>query len=307
MNKKIIITGATGLIGKKISAQLISRGYSVIIFSRSPENAKSVVHGASDYVHWDYNNNDNLDWIKYLEEADAVIHLAGENVMAERWNDKHKKSILNSRVLGTRSLVNAISKLNVKPKVFISASAIGYYGASKDTVFTENSNPGTDFLAQVTAKWEAEVINIREYGVREVRVRIGMVLDKNEGALPKMTAPYKLFAGGPLGSGKQWMSWIHIDDVTGIFMHALNNQQVSGALNAVAQAETNMKQFSSILGKVLHRPSIFKVPSFLIKLMVGEAAYLVTEGARVIPQAVKQSGYTFIYNDLEKALKDIYN
>ncbi|MBU1097994.1 MAG: TIGR01777 family oxidoreductase [Bacteroidetes bacterium] len=304
--KKIVITGATGFIGKNISTELINRGDEVVVFSRSPERAKSIVPGAHAYVNWDYNSENNDGWIKYLEGADSVIHLAGESVMAKRWNEEHKKSVLESRVLGTRSLVEAVSKLKYKPNSFISASAIGYYGTSETEIFNEKSDSGNDFLARVTRKWEEEVVVNKYFGVREVRVRIGIVLDKKEGALAKMITPYKFFVGGPIGSGKQWFSWIHIKDVVGIFLHVLDNTKVSGPVNAVSPAQINMNQFSKILGRVLHRPALFKVPSVVIKLIVGEAEYLVTEGAKVLPKVALESGYNFVYTDLGNALSNIF-
>ncbi len=299
--KKVVLTGATGLIGKSIAGKLIQRGDEVTIFTRSVNKAKQIIPNAAEYVVWNLERN---DWQTKLEGKDAVIHLAGESVMAKRWNDEHKRNIYNSRIDSTRILVKTIEKTVNKPKVFISASAVGYYGNSEEPV-TEESNPGKDFLANVVRDWEKETEEVNRLGVRRVNIRIGIVLDKYEGALARMITPYKFFIGGPLGSGKQWFPWIHINDVAGIFLFALDNENVHGVLNAVSPNPLRMNEFCKTLGVVMHRPSLFKMPAFVLKIFFGESAEVLLGGAQVIPEKTIKAGYSFRFETAEEALKNL--
>ncbi|MHB8931347.1 MAG: TIGR01777 family oxidoreductase [Melioribacteraceae bacterium] len=299
--KKVILTGATGLIGKNIADKLIQRGDEVTIFTRSVDKAKLVIPNAVEYVAWNYEQD---DWKKKLDGKDAVIHLAGENVMAKRWNVEHKKNIYNSRVATTRSLVRAIENVKDKPNVLISASAVGYYGNSEEPV-TEESKHGKDFLANVVRDWEKETEEISRHGVRRVNIRTGIVLDKHEGALARMITPYKFFIGGPLGSGRQWFPWIHLEDVAGIFLFALDNENVHGALNAVSPNPLRMNEFCNTLGAAMHRPSLFKVPAFVLKIIFGEVAEVLLSGAKVIPERTMGEGYKFRFENIENALKNL--
>jgi uncharacterized protein len=301
MMKKVILTGATGLIGKNNASKLIQRGDEVTIFTRSVDKAKRIIPNAAEYVFW---NSERDDWQPKLESKDAVIHLAGENVMAKRWNEEHKKNIYNSRVDSTRILVKTIENAVDKPKVFISASAIGYYGNSEESV-SEKSNSGKGFLSEVVRSWEKETNEVDRLGVRRVNIRIGIVLDKYEGALEQMITPYKFFIGGPLGSGKQWFPWIHIDDVAGIFLFALDNENVYGILNAVSPNPLRMNEFCRTLGAVMNRPSLFKVPAFVLKIIFGEGADVLLGGAKVIPERTIELGYIFNFVEVEKALKNL--
>jgi uncharacterized protein len=299
--KKVVLTGATGLIGKNIAEKLIRRGDEVTIFSRSVDKAKRIIPNASEYVNWNLEQN---DWRPMLEGKDVVIHLAGENVMARRWNGVHKKNIYNSRIDSTRILVEALRETKRKPEVFISASAVGYYGNSEEPV-TEKSKPGNDFLAGVVKDWEKEAEVVEQFGVRRVNVRTGIVLDKNEGALAQMILPFKYFIGGPLGTGKQWFPWIHIDDVAGIFLFALDNENVHGALNAASPNPLRMNNFCKTLGAVMHRPSLFKVPAFVLKIIFGEGSEVLLGGAKVIPERTIELGYIFNFVKAEEALKNL--
>jgi uncharacterized protein (TIGR01777 family) len=303
MPKKIVITGATGLIGKKISETLINRGDELIIFTRSPEKAKQIIPGAKEYVKWNYNNPH--EWKEKINGVDSVIHLAGENVMGKRWTDKYKNKILESRIVSTKNLVEVISHSKQKPESFISASAVGFYPYSETEEFTEDSKPGNHFLSNVTKQWEDETAVVEKYGVRCVNIRTGIVLDKNEGALAKMILPFKLFIGGPLGNGKQWFPWIHINDVVGIYVFALDNENITGVLNAVAPEFINMKSFCKNLGKVINRPSIFKVPSFVLNIVLGKGAEAVLSGSKIKPQRTLGFGYKFLFDNSFKALSDI--
>jgi uncharacterized protein len=299
--KRIIITGATGLIGSHIAFKLIERGDRVTILSRSAEKAKQIIPGAAEYVSWNLNNS---EWYSSLEEKDVVIHLAGESIMAKRWNARHKKNILSSRTEGTKAIVKAINSVSKKPKLFISASAIGYYGSSEESV-DENSKPGNDFLANVVRAWENSSEEL-DKTVRKVIVRIGLVLDKNDGALARMIPAFKFFVGGPIGSGKQWFSWIHINDVVGIFQFAIDNEDVDGIFNAASPSPVKMKEFARTLGKVMHRPSMMKVPGVALRLILGEAADAVLGGVHVVPKRTIEAGYKFRFSALEDALENIF-
>ena len=299
--KKVVITGATGFLGKRIAEELITRGDEVTIFTRSINNVRQKIPNAYDYVEW---NPELSNWYGKLEDKDAVVHLAGENVMAKRWNEEHKRNILSSRVEGTRSLVNAIGQLNNKPEVFISASAIGYYGNSEKPV-NEDSEPGKDFLAEVVKAWEKEAGKVESFGVRRVSIRTGIVLDANEGALVPMIKQFKFFVGGPIGSGQQWFPWVHIEDVVKIFLFAVDNKNINGALNASSPNPIRMNEFCKTLGSVMQRPSFFKVPAFVIKVLFGEAAEVLLNGAQVIPEKTIKADYKFKFKTAEEALRDL--
>ena len=299
--KKVLLTGATGLIGRKIAKELISRGDKVSIVTRSSEKARALIAGAENYIEW---NSVRSNWSENFRDIDAVIHLAGENVMARRWNKVHKEKIYNSRIDSTRNLTDSIRNSVNKPKVFIAASAVGYYGSSEEPV-TEESISGKDFLADVVKAWEGETSKIDEFGVRRVNIRTGIVLDKSEGALAQMITPFKLFIGGPLGSGRQWFPWIHIDDVAGIFLHALDNENVAGVLNAVSPNPVRMNEFCRLMGKIMKRPSIFKVPPFVLGIIFGEGAGVLLTGAQAIPKKTIELGYKYKFEKAENALTDL--
>lgn len=302
MRKKIIITGATGLIGRQISKRLIEAKNHLIIFTRNLESAKSIIKNAQEYVLWNYENSS--EWKNKLNGTDAVIHLAGENLISKRWTKEFKKRIYNSRVLTTRALVNVISQLTNKPQDFISASAVGYYG-NRETEVDEYQEKGEGFLADLVNDWENETKPLENYGVRRVNIRLGTVLSKDGGALSKLIPQFKLFLGGTLGSRNQWFPWIHVEDAVEIFLFALNNSEVQGVLNAVAPEQIRMKDFSKVLGKVLKRPSYLNVPSFILKLILGEASEALLNGAKVIPKRTLEYGYQFRYANLNDALTNL--
>lgn len=303
MAKRIIITGATGLIGKKLANALIDRGDEVIIFTRNREIAKSIFPNAMECVEWNYQHPEQ--WKSKLENADAVIHLAGINLFAKRWNDEFKKSVLKSRQLSTKNLVDTIKSCNNKPEVFISASGIGYYGDCGESILTEESSAGNDFLADVCKVWESEARKIEQLGVRSVQIRTGLVLSAEDGALKQMLPAFKLFIGGPLGSGKQWASWLHIDDIVGIYIHSIDFKELGGAVNAASPIPVKMKQFAKTLGQVLNRPSLFPVPKFILRIAVGEAAEVVTASQRIDIKKLLKSGYNFKFTILDEAFKDL--
>lgn len=303
MSKKIIITGATGLIGKRLSKVLADRGDEVIVFSRNVESARKKIPYIKSFVRWNYRNPD--EWKNHLGGKDAIVHLAGVNLFSRRWNEKFKYEIVESREVSTRNLVQSFEDCKDKPEVFISASGIGYYGDGGDKILSEDATKGNDFLADVCDVWEFESRKAGEYGIRNVQLRTGIVLSTEDGALKQMLLPFKLFVGGSLGSGKQWFPWLHIDDVVGIYIHAIDNKNVSGAVNAASPGIVRMNEFAETLGKVLHRPSFFPVPEFVLRIVVGEAAGTVVIGQRVIANKLLESGYKFKFENLKMALKDL--
>jgi uncharacterized protein (TIGR01777 family) len=271
---RITITGAGGLIGSRLTTLLQRRGDEVTPLSLRTE----------------------ADLKPKLEGRDAVVHLAGEPV-AQRWSADAKRKILQSREQGTRRLVQALEGTGVK--ALISASGVGYYGVHGDERLTEDSPPGSDFLAQVCAAWEREAQLAEQ---RVVCVRTGVLLDADGGALAKMLLPFKFGVGGPVAGGEQYMPWIHIDDVVGIYVAAIDNEW-SGAVNATAPEPVTNKQFSKALGRALHRPAVLPIPGFAIRLLYGDMAMIVTEGQRVIPQRTLALGYKFQHLDLDEALR----
>ena len=303
MSKKILITGASGLIGINLCRALISRGNEVFIFTRDINKTKDTIPNASSYITWDYRKPS--EWIKYLNNKDALIHLAGANISGKRWTKDYKKIILESRELSTKNLVHAIGSLSEKPSVFICASGVNYYGNSGDKLLNEQGESGNDFLAKVCKAWEDEAAQIEKTGVRRISIRTGVVLSAKEGALKKMLIPFKFFVGGPLGSGKQWFPWLHIDDIVNIYLYCLDNESLNGAVNACSPNPIIMNEFAESLGKVLNRPAFFRVPKFALYLAVGEVTESITASMKVIPQKLLENGFKFKFENLEDALRDL--
>lgn len=303
MSKRIVVTGATGLIGKRLVNALLNRSDDVIVFARNIEKAKSLLPNANKYVEWNYKKPEN--WKSEINGVDAVVHLAGVNLFSKRWNNAFKNEVLESRKVSTKNLADAIKSCSNKPEVLISASGIGYYGDCRDNTLSEESPAGNDFLADVCKVWESEARKVEQFGVRSVQVRTGLVLSTEDGALKQMLPPFKFFIGGPLGDGKQWASWLHIDDIVGIYMHAIDNNKLSGAVNATSPNPVRMKEFAQTLGKVLHRPALFSVPKFALKIVVGEAAEVVTASQKVNVKKLLDSGYKFRFENLKEALEDL--
>ena len=295
---KITISGASGLIGRRLMKNLTAAGHSMHVLSR---HAGTNLPPGIKLSVWDPLKNQPP--AESLGDADAVIHLAGEPV-AQRWTADAKRRIRESRVAGTRNLVQALARLARKPEVLICASAIGYYGARGDEVLIETSAPASDFLAQVCQAWENEAQAAGPLGLRVVRVRTGGVLDTRGGALPKMLPPFRMGVGGRLGDGKQWMSWIHLEDLAALFQFALN-RPVSGALNGVAPSPAINSEFTRALAQALHRPAIFPVPEFALKALFGEMSQVLLASQRVAPAAAEAAGFQFRFPQLVPALKDL--
>ena len=302
-NRQVIVTGATGLIGQKLIERLTKRGDQAIAFVRNPERDRQRAPGASRYVEWSV-SKESGEWRQVLQEADAVVNLAGAPI-AERWTDEQKEKIYNSRIAGTRHLVEAMGELDRKPSVLVNGSAVGYYGASTTEVVNELSPSGDDFMARVCSDWEAEALRAEGEGVRVALIRIGIVLSPDGGALAKLLTPFRLFVGGTLGSGDQPWPWVHIDDLLDLILYALDNQQLQGPLLAVAPEQISNWQFSKALGHVLHRPSIFPLPPFILRMMLGEGAVAILSGQRVWPERTLNSGFDFNWKSVEEALRNL--
>ena len=302
---KIAITGATGLVGSRLVEKLNQEGHQILVFTRNPNKAQKAFPASafSNLEIVQYTPQESGEWQRSVSGCDAVVNLAGEPI-AERWSPQHKKAIMESRQIGTRKLVEAIAMAEHKPQVLVSGSAIGYYGTSETTVFQENSAPGNDFLAQVCQNWEAEAQKVTESGVRLVILRIGIVL-ANGGALGKMLGPFKMFAGGPIGSGKQWFSWIHRDDLVNLIYQGIQRSDMSGVYNATAPHPVRMKTLCQTLGEVMNRPSWLPVPDFVLELLLGDGAVVVLEGQQVLPENTKGTGFDYKYPELHLALEDI--
>ena len=299
----IVVAGGTGFIGQALCATLVHDGHRVSLLTRHVEQ---ILHRPGAHVNVvEWNARDTGPWEEFLEGADAVINLAGAPIADARWTDARKQLITDSRVLTTRLLVRSLSRCSSKPATFISASGIGYYGASDDRLLDEGAARGHGFLADLCLAWEAEALRAAEFGARVVTLRTGMVLEQDGGALPKMLLPFRLFAGGPIMPGIQWVSWIHRCDHIGMIQWALTTATVSGPINAVAPEAVTMNTFCEVLGRVLHRPSWLPVPGFALNILLGELGTLMTTGQRVTPAKAMTGGYRFQYPTLEPALQAI--
>jgi uncharacterized protein (TIGR01777 family) len=298
---RITVTGATGLIGSRLVASLRTRGDEVTVLSRDPESAQERLPGALEAVRWHLLREPAPS--AALAGRDAVVHLAGENV-AQRWTASAKRAIRESRVTGTRHLVQGIASLedSARPRALVSASAIGYYGAHDDEPIDEEAPAGADFLAQTCSAWETEAVAAEQFGARVVRVRTGVVLNRDGGALGKMLTPFKLGVGGPVAGGRQYISWIHTDDLLGIVLAAIDSEQWRGPVNATAPQPQRNRDFSKALGRALHRPSLLPVPGAALRLLYGEMSEIVTTGARVLPVRALVLGYEFRHPQLDSAL-----
>ena len=296
---ELVIAGGTGLIGSALSLQLLEKGHSPTVLTHSPVPRIPI----SNRKWQPWSPPAPGAWEETIDGADAVINLAGEPIAAKRWSEEQKEKIRSSRVDTTRALVGAIAKAKKKPRLLLNASAVGYYGPHRDETLTEGAGPGDDFLSRVSSAWEDEAEKARDYGLRVIRLRTGIVLARDGGALAKMAPPFKLFAGGPLGSGKQWLSWIHIEDEVGLILFLLEHPHAHGAVNATAPNPTTMREFCKTLGRVLHRPSWAPVPAFVLRPMLGEMADMLLTGQRVFPDTAQRLGYRFRYPNLYEALQ----
>lgn len=301
--KRVLITGGSGFVGRKLAKELLARGDQVTVLTRDAKRAKGELPAAVRCAAW--NPEKPGAWFEELGIVDVVVHLAGESV-AKRWTDDVKKRIESSRIDSTRLLVEAIGRSAHKPEVLVSASATGYYGAqSPETELDESSPPGNDYLASVCVRWEEAAREVEKLGVRAVQLRIGVVLGEGGGALEKMLLPFKLYAGGPVGDGKQIVSWVHRDDVVGMLLLAIDNPAIKGPINAVSPNPASSKELATAIGIVTGRPSWIPAPAFALKLAMGEAASILLTGQRVVPQRAIELEYEFQRARLVPALESI--
>jgi uncharacterized protein (TIGR01777 family) len=295
---RVTVTGATGRIGRHLVAALKARGDEVAVLTRDPDKASELL--GVDAFAW--NLKEDAAPKEALTGRDAIVHLAGEDV-GQRWSKEVKDEILDSREKGTRNIVHTIFDTKPRPKALICASAAGYYGAHGDEPVDEYAAPGGDWLAGVVARWERQA-DTAKIGTRTVLVRTGIVLDAEGGALAKMLPPFKAGLGGPIGSGKQYMPWIHLDDVVGIYLAAIDNPTFQGPVNASAPEPVTNKAFAKALGRAINRPAVAPVPGFTIKLLYGEMSQIVLTGVNMVPGRVAELGYEFQHPDLDEALRD---
>ncbi|MBX9975599.1 TIGR01777 family oxidoreductase [Cytobacillus firmus] len=299
---RIAIAGGTGFVGNALVKKLLEKKHEIFILTR---NISDKQHSKNlNYVQW-LNDDDSPEDV--LESIDVFINLAGESINSGRWTEERKKRILNSRITATKEVLRIISRLEEKPYTLINASAVGYYGTSQIETFTEASRKsGTDFLAETVRRWEEEASKAEEFEVRAVFCRFGIILEKNDGALPRMALPYKIFAGGTVGTGSQWVSWIHLDDAVNGILFCIDQEQLQGPVNFTSPYPVTMKEFGQILGEVLNRPHWMPAPGFALKIALGEMSTLVLEGQKVLPEKLQSFGFDFLYPDLKAALGDIY-
>ncbi|MBC8233391.1 TIGR01777 family protein [bacterium] len=304
MSNRIIIVGATGFIGKVLCGQLVGKGYEVVALSRNPDKGKELLGNQVQVVKWDAKSSDG--WVNYADGAYAIVNLAGENIASGRWTKDKKQRILHSRLNAGKAVIEAVEQANNKPTSVIQASAIGYYGARGDEILNEFSAPGVGFLPEVAQQWEQKTKTVEALGVRHIIIRSGIVLGRDDGFLPRALLPFRLFVGGRLGNGKQWFSWIHLDDEVKAICFLLGQENLSGVFNLTAPNPLISKDFFHLLGKVIKRPSWFPVPSLVLHLTLGEMAKeLILSGQRAIPKRLLEAGYEFRYTQVESALKEI--
>lgn len=305
---KIAITGATGFVGTRLVERLQEEGHSVLVLTRSADHGRRVFPDIAfpNVEIVEYSPLESGAWQSSLAGCDGVVNLAGAPI-SERWTDEHKQAIVDSRVTGTQKLVEALTQLDPRPAVWVNASAIGYYGTSETVTFDESSQPvEEDFLSQVCRQWEAAAQDVKHYGPRLVIFRFGIVLGMG-GAVAKMLTPFRMFAGGPIGSGKQWFSWIHREDLVNLIIKALKDPQMEGTYNATAPNPVRMGEFCKTLGKVLNRPSWLPVPEFVLETILGDGAKVVLEGQQVMPKRIEATDYQYQYPQVKAALVDIVN
>jgi len=298
---KIVIAGATGFIGAILTDRLWNQYHDLRLLSRRPPAETGIPKRR--WIEW--RPGFSGEWESAVDGSDGIVNLVGEPIAAKRWNELQKERLRLSRLAATKSLVNAIAKAKLKPKFLINASAVGYYGARGDELITEGAGPGQDFLARLCVDWEAEARRAEASGVRVALLRTGIVLAKGKGALAKMVPPFKIFLGGPLGRGQQWMPWIHIEDEIGLITHLIDNAAACGAFNGTAPNPVTMNEFSKTLGDVLNRPSWARVPPSMLALMLGEMSEMLVNGQRAVPDAALKFGYVFKYPGLSGALRSL--
>jgi uncharacterized protein (TIGR01777 family) len=303
---RIIITGATGFIGKALSSHLVEAGYEVIALSRNSKTARKIFGEKVIVTEWD--GKTAKKWVNYAEGAFAIVNLAGENIAGGRWTTSKKEKILGSRLNAGNAVVEAIRETKGKPKVAIQSSGIGYYGAHLDEIVDEKFPLGTGFLPEVAQKWENSTKEVESLGIRHIVIRTGVVLGKDGGALPRLITPFKFFVGGHPGDGEQYFSWIHLQDEIRAIRFLIEREDLNGEFNLTAPGSIKMKEFCHILGKVIRRPFWFPLPGILLRMIYGQMAEeTILHGQRVIPKRLQEAGFEFLYPEAESALQEILN
>ena len=305
---KVIITGGTGLVGRMLSTLLASKGYQVVVLSRSLKRAADLPGGVR-IERWDARSADG--WGQLVEGAAAIVNLAGANLAGtgffpSRWTAQRKDQIRESRVHSGRAVVEAVRGARIKPRVVIQASAVGFYGFGRDEIFTEDCPAGDDYLARLAAEdWEPSTAAVEDEGVRRAIVRSGIVLSSEHGALPRLLLPYRLFVGGPMGTGRQWLSWIHPLDQSEAIRFLIENEEAKGPFNMTAPDPKTNAEFGKTIGRILGRPSLVPLPGMALRLALGEVSSVVLEGQRVVPKHLQEMGFEFRFQDAESALRDV--
>ncbi len=303
---KIVLTGGTGFIGKRLVDALAEKGHSVVLLTRN--SARIDLRAWSNVTARTWDGVTVEEWSSEIDGADAVINFAGEPIAAKRWTDSQKRKIIDSRVNGTRAVIEAMRRSNRKPAVLVNASAVGYYGSVPDDDVTESYKRGEGFLPDTCEQWENEARKAESLGTRVVMLRTGIVLGEDGGALEKMSLPFKFFLGAPLGSGRQWFPWIHRDDVVAITLFMLENSSISGPVNVAAPDSVTMNEFCKALARTMNRPCLaVGVPSFILTLALGEMAQMLITGQRILPSKLETYGYRFLFPKLDGALRDIFS
>ena len=300
---RVLVAGGTGLIGSALIGSLRDSNCEVTVLTRSPERNQALMQNGVRLVRWDGETAEG--WSHLVSQVDAIVNLAGEGIADGRWSTERKERIRQSRVGAGNALVSAIRDAESVPKTLIQSSAVGYYGPGKDEIMTEQTSAGKDFLAGVCADWEASTAEVEAMGVRRVVIRTGVVLSGLGGALPRMTLPFRLFAGGPLGSGRQYFPWIHIADEVAAIRFLLENENSSGPYNLAAPDPPRNREFVRDLGRAMGRPSLLPTPSFALQLLFGEMSTVLLDGQRAVPARLLEDGYAFIFPETVAALGDL--
>lgn len=300
---RVVLTGGTGLIGRALAAELAAAGYEVVVLSRNPQQAPALPPGVQ-VVRWD--GQTAQGWGDLADGAYAIVNLAGENIAAKPWTEAQKRRIRQSRLDAGRAVVEAVRAATQKPAVVVQASGIGYYGPRGDEVVTEDFPPGEDFLGRLAVDWEASTASVEEMGVRWVAVRTGVVLSREGGALPRLALPFRFFLGGPLGSGRQWVSWIHIADEVRAIRFLLENSSARGPYNLCAPNPVTNRELARALGQVLRRPAWLSVPAPALRLLLGEMAAVLLTGQRAVPKRLLDAGFQYRFPEIACALQDLF-
>ncbi len=304
MKKRILITGATGFVGRPLSIELVEAGYEVVALSRRRAEAEKVFAGRVKVVEWDATTASR--WSEWVNGALAIVNLAGDNIGTGRWTEKKKRLISESRLNAGAAVTEAIHSAEHRPQVLIQASGVGYYGDRGDEPLDENSSNGAGFLADVARQWEACVLAVADTGVRLATIRLGVVLGANGGVMSRLIPPFRFFVGGHPGSGRQWFPWVHIHDVVGIVRFLIENADCEGPFNVTSPEPIRSKDFYDLLGKAMRRPALFPMPAFALKLALGEmATELLLASTRVVPKKLLEAGYEFGFGDPAAAFTDI--